>query len=457
MLHRGRHGTSATDDSVGGAEGDGGGGGGDGRASKRPLRWGPSHSPENSFLDRNGSARFLSYDVALDLGVMAHTARALDEAVAARQQLGQSSASDEELRAQLASLMRRLPHGGAPALDADGGLAEWGGGDTGRDTGRDTGLAEWGGGGTGDRLRSLGARSRLTAAVMMSSQNASAPLTSSDSGGLSAASRTPSGHSSASPTSADEGHRHWSHLYPLHPGGTIDPLVEPALAAAARASLERRLRHGGGHTGWSAAWAVSLWARLGEGGLAHAALRHTLHEFTSPALLGLHPPLKGRGGSVAGRCVTCVGRSGGTGEGVFQLDANSGAAAGVAEMLLQSHSARCQVHLLPALPPTWTEGAAHGLRARGAIAVDVRWAGGRLRSAAISRTQPSEPGAQIVLPARGATVSVCCASRVCGNEQAELEAAARASIRAITTHPATVWSWEILLEGTASWTMKMAA
>ena len=71
----------------------------------------------------------------------------------------------------------------------------------------------------------------------------------------------------------------------------MGPVDTPQLARAARRALERRLHHGGGHTGWSAAWAAALWARLHQGGEAHAAVRVLLHEFSSNALLGLHPPL----------------------------------------------------------------------------------------------------------------------------------------------------------------------
>jgi alpha-L-fucosidase 2 len=160
----------------------------------------------------------------------------------------------------------------------------------------------------------------------------------------------------------EPGHRHLSHLYPLYPGSAITPRGTPALAAAARAALLRRLAHNSGWTGWSRAWAIALAARLGDATLAHEQLKLQLERTTWPNLMGSHPRL---GGTTA----------------CFQIDSNFGTTAAIAEMLLQSHTG--EIELLPALPPAWKQGAVTGLRARGGYTVDQKWKNGMLSEAVI--------------------------------------------------------------------------
>ena len=265
---------------------------------------------------------------------------------------------------------------------------------------------------------------------------------------------------------ADEGHRHFSHLYALHPGHTLDGLEHPTHARAARRSLERRLRAGGAHVGWSAAWA----------GRAHAALRYTLHEFASETLLGLHPKLAGKRAIGGGKCAPCAMRatSATPGSGVFQLDANGGVVSGVAEMLLHSRlltpntapagaagAAVCDLRLLPALPPAWTDGDVSGLRARGGWRVAMRWRAGRLRWAEIREATPTDgdgwaPGSSGSAPRRvvlQVALRVCCPELVCGSSAEALSAAVGgATVHAIEggVGGGAWWAWE----ATPPWEMR---
>ncbi|KAB7728690.1 glycoside hydrolase family 95 protein [Rudanella paleaurantiibacter] len=164
---------------------------------------------------------------------------------------------------------------------------------------------------------------------------------------------------------AEPGHRHISHLFALHPGHQINAVQTPDLMDAVRKSLDYRMANGGGHTGWSAAWLVSQYARLGEAEKAKASLDVVGAKSTSINLFGQHPP--------------------------FQMDANFGTTAGIAEMLLQSHVETPEggvlIDLLPALPASWANGAVGGLVARGGYNISMNWKSGQLEQVTVEARQ----------------------------------------------------------------------
>ncbi len=148
----------------------------------------------------------------------------------------------------------------------------------------------------------------------------------------------------------EPGHRHISQLYALYPSDQINVDETPELAEAARKTLERRLQHGGGHTGWSAAWIVNFYAQLGLGEDAMQMLTHLFTNSTFPNLMDNHPYPGGP---------------------VFQIDGNLGGCDAITQMILQDKGRHIRV--LPACPAEWKCGRLTGLRLKGKAVIDIAW------------------------------------------------------------------------------------
>jgi len=145
-------------------------------------------------------------------------------------------------------------------------------------------------------------------------------------------------------------HRHVSHLYGLYPSQQFEP--DSWEWKAAEKSLDVRLSHGGGHTGWSRSWVACLMARLGRGEDAWKHFMALIGDFATISLLDLHPPR------------------------IFQIDGNMGGTACVCEMLMQSR--RGLLMLLPALPQDWKNGKVRNFRAQDGVTVSFDWEDGKV-------------------------------------------------------------------------------
>ncbi len=160
-------------------------------------------------------------------------------------------------------------------------------------------------------------------------------------------------------------HRHLSHLYGAYPGELFTPERQPELFKACEVALVRRGDHS---TGWAMGWRLALWARFRNPAKTKVMLKEFLTPIDPaakldsqaggiyPNLFAAHPP--------------------------FQIDANFGGAAGILEMLIQSHR-RSEaglpiLELLPAIPDDWREGSLSGVRCRGGLCVDFAWRDGAI-------------------------------------------------------------------------------
>ena len=155
-------------------------------------------------------------------------------------------------------------------------------------------------------------------------------------------------------------HRHASHLYGLHPASLITTKKTPELVDACRKTLESR---GDGGTGWSLAWKVNFFARLGMGEKALKLINMQLSPVkgnavsykqkggTYPNMFDAHPP--------------------------FQIDGNFGVVSGIIEMLIRYEDGKPV--LLPALPEKWAKkGSLKGVRVKGGKICDLAWENGSI-------------------------------------------------------------------------------
>jgi alpha-L-fucosidase 2 len=157
------------------------------------------------------------------------------------------------------------------------------------------------------------------------------------------------------------GHRHISQAFGLHPAAQITRET-PDLYKAIRVTVDRRLAHGGGHTGWSKAWLINIFARLRDGEKTYENIRELLTKSMLPNLFDLCPP--------------------------FQIDGNFGLAAGIGEAVMQSHEG--VLSLLPAVSPKLANGSFYGLRARGGLTVSAEWKNGKITYLEITPDAPCD-------------------------------------------------------------------
>ena len=163
----------------------------------------------------------------------------------------------------------------------------------------------------------------------------------------------------------ERGHRHMSHLMALYPFSQLTPASEYFIPAINSMKLR-----GDESTGWSMGWKINLWARALMGERSHAILRKALKHSTT------YGTDQGQGGIYYNLFDS---------HAPFQIDGNFGAASGVQEMLMQSHTE--VIDILPALPAEWVKGSVKGLKAVGDFTVDIEWEGNQARKVTITNNQ----------------------------------------------------------------------
>lgn len=156
----------------------------------------------------------------------------------------------------------------------------------------------------------------------------------------------------------EPGHRHWSHLYGMYPSDLFTPNTRPEQYQAGLRSMQYRLSHGGGHTGWSRAWTSCLAARTGDKQGFYQHYTALIQDFATVSLLDLHPPR------------------------IFQIDGNLGAVAAVIESVVSYYDDTA--HLLNGLPDEWSDGHLNGIRIPGGHILDVSWKNGKLEKVMVT-------------------------------------------------------------------------
>ncbi|KAL2940641.1 Alpha-L-fucosidase 2 [Bienertia sinuspersici] len=180
----------------------------------------------------------------------------------------------------------------------------------------------------------------------------------------------------------DPYHRHVSHLFGIFPGHSITPEKNPDLCKAANHSLYKRGEEG---PGWSTVWKAALWAHLGSSEHAYRMVKH-LFNLVDPDHEGNY-----EGGLYSNMF---------TAHPPFQIDANFGFSAAIAEMLVQSTVK--DLYLLPTLPrDKWPNGCVKGLKARGGVTINICWTDGNLHQVGL---WSNGPNSMTRLNYRGTTV-----------------------------------------------------